>query len=54
MSDISRLDNEALAWSWREVVVPRPGCGVSRLDWQTVRPMLRLIWDDQVLVISPL
>lgn len=36
------------------VLLPRPGCGLGKLDWDTqVRPLLASILSDRVVAISP-
>ena len=35
---------------WRNVALPRPGCGNGRLDWEVVRPLLNLL-DDRFVVV---
>lgn len=37
----------------KEVYLPRPGCGVGRLDWgRVVKPVISKILDDRVIVIT--
>lgn len=37
---------------WRQVVVPRPGCGGGGLDWHEVQPLLAARLDERFLVIN--
>lgn len=39
---------------WRTVVLPRLGCGLGGLAWETqVRPLLATILDDRFVVLTP-
>lgn len=36
---------------WKRIVIPRPGCGNGRLQWEDVKPLLSCL-DDRFEVIS--
>lgn len=38
---------------WQKVLLPRPGCGNGRLDWESeVKPLIEDILDDRVWVVT--
>jgi hypothetical protein len=37
---------------WKEVVLPRPGCGNGELKWETVKPILEGVLDDRFIVVT--
>lgn len=50
-STVSLLD-EANRWDWEDVVLPRPGCGAGRLDWEkNVKPLIEIVLDNRFTVV---
>lgn len=48
--ELMQLVNEQ---QWQKVLLPRPGCGNGRLDWETeVKPLIEPILDDRIWVVS--
>ena len=47
-----RLARFADQKKWKEVIVPRPGCGNGGLPWEDVKEILEPIFDDRFLIIS--
>jgi len=37
---------------WKEVVLPRPGCGNGKLSWFDVKPIIEPILDDRFVVVQ--
>lgn len=35
------------------IYLPRPGCGLGQLDWETVRPLLTRLFDDRFVIVHP-
>lgn len=50
----SAIELRALANSerWQRVVLPRPGCGNGRLQWDQVKPIIEPYLDDVFLVVT--
>lgn len=49
----TELMNLVEQMDWTIVVLPRPGCGLGGLDWDTqVKPALEPILDDRVIIIT--
>lgn len=40
------------AKTFEQVLLPRPGCGLGGLNWNTVQPLLASILDDRVVVVG--
>lgn len=38
--------------SWKDIALPRPGCGFGRLEWKNVRNILEPIFDDRFIICS--
>ena len=47
-----RLSNKADNWKWKEVFVPKPGCGNGGLDWEDVKPVLEEFLDDRFTIVD--
>lgn len=43
---------KVVEFGWRDVVLPRPGCGNGGLTWDVVEPVCRKVLDDRVIVVS--
>jgi hypothetical protein len=39
-------------FSWRRVLIPRPGAGLGQLDWDEVRALLAPVLDDRFTCVS--
>jgi len=37
---------------WRKIVIPQPGCGCGRLNWEQVRPICLKYLDDRFYIIT--
>lgn len=46
------LLNMANSFGWKSVIIPRPGCGNGRLQWNDVRSVLDRILDDRFKIID--
>lgn len=50
LGELQSLANER---GWKKILLPRPGVGLGRLDWETqVKPICRLL-DDRFCIVSP-
>lgn len=53
-NSLSELFELANHWNWQRVVLPRPGCGLGGLDYESqVKPLLQLHLDDRFAIITP-
>lgn len=44
----------ANSMKWDKIYLPRPGCGLGGLDWETqVKPVIAPILDDRFYVLTP-
>ena len=39
-------------FGYREVLIPRPGCGNGKLSWEDVKPIIEPILDDRFSVVT--
>ena len=46
------LADMANKFNWRYIALPRPGCGCGGLEWEDVKKILSLIFDDRFVVFS--
>jgi hypothetical protein len=37
---------------WTTVLLPRPGCGNGQRSWAEVKPLIELVLDDRVVVVT--
>lgn len=55
---IKRSCKELMSWAdqvatyWQRILLPRPGCGNGRLDWDCVREEIEPLLDDRVVVVT--
>lgn len=49
---IQQLISLRNTFGWRQVTLPRPGCGNGGLDWKEVRPLLTGLDDRYVVVCN--
>lgn len=38
--------------NWKVIVIPRPGCGNGKLDWEQVKPILKQELDNRFRIIT--
>lgn len=51
---LGNLNLVALMMGWKNVLLPRPGCGKGNLDWKTqVKPLCEnILYDDRFVIIN--
>ena len=47
---LKELVAEVNSWSYRSVIMPRPGCGNGQLDWSIVKPLCEKYLDDRFII----
>jgi hypothetical protein len=46
------LSEMAAKFKWKEIVLPRPGCGNGELAWEAVKPILEGVFDNRFIVVT--
>lgn len=54
---IKRSCVELMHWAdeclyWENILLPRPGCGLGKLDWNIVKPAIEPLLDNRVTIVS--
>ncbi len=44
----------ANAQGWKEIALPRLGCGGGMLTWEEIRPFMSQVLDDRFVLVAPL
>jgi len=49
---VTQLIELADQFHWKDVVMPRPGCGNGGLEWEDVQPRIEPMLDDRFMVVT--
>lgn len=50
-SELMKLADEQGSY-WKRILLPRPGCGNGKLDWDYVKEEIEPLLDDRVIVVT--